>query len=164
MKPALQTTSGKTTLNLLDQAAIGFADLGSRFDVELDVSWARWSKFEALALQFDSMVIDDQVIPELWDDTQAIRLGASYDIVEDKHEIRAGILADENPIPDADRTSFTVGYGWAGRSVDLDFYYMALFFDDRTVPSDPLDPSVIAGTYESASNLAGVTFSWRFGE
>jgi long-chain fatty acid transport protein len=173
VKPALQTTPGKTTLNLPDQAAAGLAYKGSRFEVELDVSWAKWSKFDVLDIQIDSMVFPDQVIPELWDDTTAIRLGGAYDIVKDKHQIRAGILTDENPVPDAtlrpsipdsDRDSFTVGYGWSGRSIDLDFYYMALFFDERTVAANPLDPSVIAGTYESFSHLAGVTFSWRFGD
>jgi long-subunit fatty acid transport protein len=81
-------------------------------------------------------------------------------------------LTDENPIPDAtlrpsipdaDRKSFTVGYGWSGRNIGFDFYYMALFFDDRTVAGNPQDPSVIAGTYESFSNLAGITFTWRIG-
>ena len=52
-----------------------------------------------------------------------------------------------------------------GSKIDLDFYYMALFFEDRTIAPvySDLVGGVIAGDYENFSNLLGFTFGWRFG-
>ena len=162
---------GKADLDLPDQIAAGLAyTRPEKWDLELDVSWARWSTFQALDLQFDNL--PPESVKENWDDTYAIRLGGSYDLGQ-RHEIRYGVLRDMNPIPDetlrpsipdADRWSGTVGYGYIGSKVDIDFYYMALIFDDRTLePSLALEPGAIPGEYTNFSHLLGVTFGWRFG-
>jgi len=160
---------GAATLPIPSQAAVGFAYLGwEDWELEFDVSWAGWDEFDSLVIDFDNG--STRIIPEDWTDTRAYRLGVSR-LVRDKHDFRLGVVYDENPvpdhtarpsIPDADRYGVSVGYGWSGRSFDLDFYYMALFFNDRTIPPYPWDPSVIPGKYESFTNLFGLTFSWRF--
>jgi long-chain fatty acid transport protein len=165
---------GKADLRLPEQLAVGFAYTGAeKWELELDVSWARWSRFSELDIQLQGG--GSIFILENWDDTYAIRLGGSYDLGQ-RHQLRYGILRDTNPIPDAtlrpsipdgDRWSGTLGYGYSGPKIDVDFYYMALFFDDRTVAPALSDlaagGSVIAGDYENFSHLLGVTFGWRFG-
>jgi long-chain fatty acid transport protein len=170
--PTDLTVAGKTTLDLPDQGAIGFAYTGpEKWELEFDVSWARWSRFEELNLEFENPLFN-ATVPENWDDTVALRLGGSWDFSQ-RNEIRFGVLRDQNPIPDntlrpsipdADRWSFTLGYGYQGSKIDLDFYYMALFFDDRTVPTAPDNVrGVVPGEYTNSSNLFGFTFGWRFG-
>ena len=162
----------RADLNLPEQVAIGFAYTGAeKWELELDISWAHWSRFQELDIKVDGF--SDIFVPENWDDTFAVRLGGSYDFGE-RHELRFGVLIDENPIPDetmrpsipdSDRRSLTLGYGYQGSKIDLDFYYMALFFEDRTIAPvySDLAGGVLAGDYENFSNLLGFTFGWRFG-
>lgn len=168
----VKLSGGKTDLDLPDQLAVGFGyTRPEKWELELDISWARWSNFQELAITYDSIPPQPPIV-ENWDDTYAIRLGGSYDLGE-RHEIRYGVSRDRNPIPDetlrpsipdADRWAGTVGYGYSGSKIDIDFYYMALFFDDRTVaPSAANQPGVIPGEYKSFSHLLGITFGWRFG-
>ena len=163
--------NGKADLDLPDQIAAGFAyTRPEKWELELDVAWSRWSNFQALVIEFDNL--PTETVVENWDDTYSIRLGGSYDLGQ-RHEIRYGVLRDTNPIPDetlrpsipdADRWSATIGYGFTGSKIDVDFYYMALMFDDRTVPLSPAnEPGVFPGEYTNFSNLLGFTFGWRFG-
>ena len=117
---------------------------------------------------------------ESWDDTFAFRFGVGWRIAE-AHELRFGALYDQSPvpqewlrpsIPDADRKSVTIGYGYSGTKWIFDAYYMPLWFDEITAAGDPtakpgvsLEPDgVIDGEYGSFVHLLGVTFSYRFGK
>ncbi len=180
--PLFPDGPGSTTLNLPAQASLGVAwDAGDDWAFEFDLDWAGWSSFESLAIDFQNEtfadppantipVVADITLPENWDDTFSYRFGAAWSFAEDK-EFRFGALYDESPIPvstmrpsipDADRTSVTFGYGWTSDKWGFDAYYMGLFFDDITVPLNPLDPSVIPGTYSTFVNLLGATVSYRF--
>jgi len=170
-------TKGTTTLGLPAQAAIGAAwNVADGWEVEFDVSWAGWSNFEALDISVDEG--DDIYLEENWDDTFAFRLGAAYDL-NDRHQIRFGALFDQSPvpvetlrpsIPDSDRTAVTIGYGFSGKSWNIDAYYMPLFFDETTAKGDPaMKPlatttpdGVVDGKYETFGHLLGVTFNKGF--
>ncbi len=167
---------GTTTLDLPAQAALGVAYTGfADWEVEFDVSWAQWSRFDHLAIDFENETpaVTDIVLPENWDDTFAFRLGAAWAMAE-RHELRFGAVFDQGPIPDdtlrpsipdADRLGISVGYGFHGKSWALDAYVMPLFFQDRDAnDGDPLSSptGVVDGRYESSVNLFGVGFSWRF--
>jgi long-chain fatty acid transport protein len=177
---------GRATLDLPAQAAAGVAwSVADDWVMEFDISWAQWSSFQNLAIDFenetfitvevapdvfvDVPVVEDINLYEGWDDTMAFRLGAAWR-VRDRHELRFGALMDQAPtrvdtlrpsIPDGDRTSVTVGYGYIGEKWSFDAYYMPLFFDDSTADGDH-DEGVIDGTYEAFVHLAGVTFNYRF--
>ncbi|MEO1366394.1 MAG: outer membrane protein transport protein [Acidobacteriota bacterium] len=105
---------------------------------------------------------------EDWDDTFSYRVGLQWR-TSPTNEWRLGAVLDESPvpeetlrpsIPDAERTGVTVGYGYTGNRSTVDFYYMALFFDDIT--AIPGEEGVIAGTYESFAHLAGVSVNFSF--
>jgi long-chain fatty acid transport protein len=174
---APEDTVGSTTLNLPAQAAIGVAwKATDAWTFEFDITWAGWSNFEALDITVEDG--DDIYLFEDWDDTQAFRLGAAWALNE-KHELRFGALIDESPvpvytlrpsIPDSDRKSVTVGYGYSGQKWYIDAYYMPLWFDEITSAGDPankpgvtLTPDgVIDGEYSSFVHLLGATFGFRF--
>jgi long-chain fatty acid transport protein len=183
---------GKATLDLPAQAAVGFAWTGvPDWAFELDLTWAQWSRFETLAIDFENNtvvpgsdpplpVVADVAQAENWDDTFAVRFGTAWKVAG-PHELRFGALWDQNPIPDAtlrpsipdgDRWSVTVGYGFTAKNWNLDVYYMPLFFKTRDArgaatgkpsanPYQVVD-GVIDGTYESFVHLFGASFTWRF--
>ena len=177
---------GTATLDLPAQAVIGFAvPAGEKWTVEFDVSWAGWSSFEELALDFENEtsievelpvrqvievpVVEDITLREDWDDTFCFRLGTAWKMNE-RHELRFGALYDQAPvpvdtmrpsIPDADRTAVTFGYGFSGQKWNLDAYYMPLFFDDITSNGE-MSEGVINGTYSSFVHLLGMTVNVRF--
>lgn len=174
----LLESKGATTLNLPAQAAVGIAYTAlPKFDLEMDLSYAQWSRFDELAIDLQSA--PDIVQAENWSDTLAFRIGAAWDVAEGQ-ELRFGIVRDSNPIPtntlrpsipDADRTGVCLGYGYAGEKLHIDGYAMHLKFDRRdssgifsTPP--PLGPTpsdgVIDGAYRSKVLLLGVTAAWNF--
>jgi long-chain fatty acid transport protein len=192
INPALEALfpdgPGTAMLNLPAQAAIGAAwNITDAWTIEFDITWADWSVFEALVIDFenetfvtvpnpdpppetfDVPVVEDIFLREDWDDTHALRLGAAWKIAEG-HELRFGALTDEAPvprdtlrpsIPDSDRKSVTIGYGLTAGNWNIDFYYMPLWFDSITAEGDALE-GVIDGEYTSFTHLAGVTANFRF--
>jgi long-chain fatty acid transport protein len=170
---------GTATLDLPAQIAVGFAvRVNDEWTVEFDISWAGWSSFEHLTLDFanetfvpgtEIPVVEDITLREDWDDTMCFRFGAAYEMNE-RHELRFGALYDQAPvpvdtlrpsIPDSDRTAVTFGYGFSGGKWNFDAYYMPLWFDDITANGSALE-GVINGTYSSFVHLFGMTFNLKF--
>lgn len=169
------STSGLASFGLPAQAALGYGlQVGGRATVEVDVAWAEWSAFDAITIELDNTTpfSTDQVIVENWDDSLSYRLGVQW-LASSSSQWRFGVVVDESPIPehylrpsipDADRIGLSLGYGYKGRKMDVDVYYMALDFDEITaVPGAPGSEGVVAGTYDSFSHLAGLSVNWRLG-
>ena len=175
-------------LPLPANAALGIGYGGDGWSVEFDVVWTDWSDFDELILDFENEstiatglpppfppalpLVEDQTIPENWDDTFSWRVGFGYSITA-QHEFRAGLYFDENPIPDetmraslpdADRWSAQVGYGFTtgGERFGLDAYYQFIRFDDRTIATVAADESVVPGDYETDTSLLGASARFRF--
>jgi long-chain fatty acid transport protein len=167
--------AGKTTLDLPAEAAVGVAfHVGDAWEMEGDVSWAQWSSFEKLAIDFskNTAAVTDITQVENWKNTFAVRLGAAWKFTE-AQELRFGAVWDQNPIPDdtlrpsipdCDRRSVTLGYGYHGESWGFDAYYMPLFFQTRNAKASAatLGSGVIDGKYESFVQLLGASLTWRF--
>jgi long-chain fatty acid transport protein len=182
LAPLFPNGPGSTTLNLPEQAAIGFAvETTDKWTIEVDVTWAGWQAFEELAIDFENEtmvqvapdvwvpVVEDITLREDWSDTHAVRFGAAYELSE-KHELRFGALMDQAPvptdtlrpsIPDSDRDSVTIGYGYSGNKWAFDAYYMPLWFDTAIAQGEAAE-GVIDGTYTSFTHLMGVTASYNF--
>jgi long-chain fatty acid transport protein len=174
-----------TVLGMPAQAAVGLAwDVGDAWTMEFDVSWTGWSSFDALALDFGNEtsipvdvgggnfvqvpVVQDTTLRQDWKNTNAYRFGAAWTLGEN-HELRFGAVFDEGAIPaervrpfipDADRTSVTIGYGFTGERWNIDAFYMPVVFSDIDAVGG--EEGVVAGTYSSTLHLAGVTFNLRF--
>ncbi len=165
------SSPGKTTLELPAIAAIGWSfALSNAVTMELDVTWTEWSAFKELAIdiQNNTSASRDIVVREDWDDSNSYRVGLNWQLSE-ANACRFGVVYDESPvpvgtlrpsIPDANRTGLSFGYGHKGNRLDLDFYYMALQFDDITAVRGA--DGVINGKYETFVQLAGVSANFRF--
>ena len=104
---------------------------------------------------------DGYVIPQGWDDSYRIALGAEYRFSD--IDFRGGFSYDSTPVPDetahpaypdADRYGYSVGLGYrVGPGLLLDFAVAAYAFKDRTV-----DDSDFAIT-EEASGIPGQAFN-----
>jgi len=64
-------------------------------------------------------------------------------------------------IPDSDRDSVTIGYGFSNEKWNFDFYYMPLWFDTIRADGDVAE-GIIDGTYTSFVHLMGGTVTYRF--
>ena len=74
-------------------------------DLTVELAWDRtfWSEYEDLNLDFDNPMLEGSPfgmpMPKNWDDTDAFRIGASYDFNE-KFTGMLGFAVDSNPVPD----------------------------------------------------------------
>jgi long-chain fatty acid transport protein len=178
---------------LPDGAALGLGYHGDDpWSVEFDLVWTDWSDFQELVIDLANTstvnvtglpqgpfapVVQDQTIRQDWIDTFSWRLGFGWAFTG-RHEICAGLYFDENPIPDdtvrpslpdADRWSAQVGYGFAAGAFQLDVYYQYLDFEGReAVPSgtptalDPCPEGVCPGGYDTHIDILGVSGVFRF--
>lgn len=167
----------KADLPLPATFATGVGYAKDKWELEFDVVWTDWSEFDHLRvdLENNSFLVADIDQIEEWEDTYSFRFGYAYSIGE-AHQVRLGAYLDRNPVPDehvrprlpdADRTSVQVGYGFAGKGgFTFDVAYQALFFDDRTAagsPTSTTDP-VQPGDYSNFTSLLGVNLGWKFGK
>jgi len=155
---------------------VGYLSKG-KWEGEFDIVWTGWSAFDHLRIDVkdNTLLLADVDQTEDWSDTLSFRAGYIYRL-NDEHQVRLGFYFDQNPIPDehvrprlpdADRSSAQIGYGYAGKNgFTFDFAYQALFFDDRNVKGDPesADDPVQPGRYENFTHLVGVSFGWKFGK
>jgi long-chain fatty acid transport protein len=150
------------------------SDGKGKWQWEVDALRTEWSAFDHLRIDIEknTLAVADVDQIEEWRDSWSYRLGASYR-PGPSHEYRFGAYYDNNPIPnehvrprlpDADRNSVQVGYGFTAKSgFFIDAAYQALFFAKRTAEgsptstSDPVDP----GTYRNFTSLFGVSLGWK---
>jgi long-chain fatty acid transport protein len=160
-----------TVVDLPGQTMLGMAWTGKRVDIEVGAYYTQWNYFKSLDVTFANPLIPPVNQTENWEGTWSYRLGLAFRIGEEmKHEIRIGGVFDETPIPaqylrpsipDADRTGFSLGYGYQGKSWGFDIYAMYLDFDEAVANGSPAD-NVIPGTYTTTISMAGVTAKYRF--
>lgn len=158
-----------TGLEFPDQASFGVAFALSRNTVlETDVNWTGWSSFDRLVIDFTEDQLPDAVREQGWDDVYNYRIGFRWD-TPGGSQWRLGAVYDETPqpeeavsplLPDADRTGFTLGYGWkGGGSKSFDLALMYLDFDDRSrddnFPGE--EDQTFFGTYQNEAILIGLT-------
>ena len=104
---------------------------------------------------------DGYVIPQGWDDSYRIALGAEYRLSD--IDIRGGFSYDSTPVPDetahpaypdADRYGYSVGLGYrVGPGLLLDFAVSAYAFKERTVDDSGLEIT------EESSGIPGQAFN-----
>jgi long-chain fatty acid transport protein len=179
MKPTIEgdiTVDGFTgpdaavDVNLPGQTMLGAAWTGKWVDVELGGYYTQWNSFKSLDIRTGNPLTDVN-LTQNWVGTWSYRLGLAFRLDHEmKHELRAGGVIDDSPvpteflrpsIPDADRTGYSLGYGYLSKRWGIDVYAMYLQFDDATANGSPAD-AVLNGTYTSTTLLAGLTAKYRF--
>lgn len=157
----------ETTLEFPDMASLGFLfALSPSARLEVDVNWTGWSSFDTLVIDFTDRPELTSTLVEEWEDVYNYRLGLSW-AASPSSEWRLGYVYDETPqpdasvsplLPDADRTGYTIGYGYtSGGGTTFDVAFMYLPFDERTTTNqrDGFD-----GTYDTTAYLLGLTLGW----
>jgi long-chain fatty acid transport protein len=139
--------------------------------VGLDVNYQRWSKFEALTVDFQGEYdlfqspgakLFDVTVENDWRDTWTIRLGGEtrpFDPARLPVTLRAGLLYDQSPIddrhfglltPDSDKLGASGGLAWSiaagSRKIDLDLSYLHVFLRERDIEPGPDGSSGSDGT------------------
>jgi len=159
---------GSTEITYPNYLVVGaHYQLSERFGVEADYQWFRWSVFDELKLDFEKNALD-QTIPEDYQDTYEIRVGAHFDLTENL-TLRAGYIRDNTPqpiqsvsplLPDNDRNDFSFGLGYRTGNMVFDLAYMLVTSPERSTIENGVGKNDLGfnGTYTSVANL--FMFSW----
>jgi len=166
---AFLSSAATTSLDLPGQTMLGMAWTGERVDLEVGAYYTQWNYFKSLDVETGNPLSDIN-LAENWQGTWSWRLGAAFRLGKEmKNELRVGAVFDETPvpvqylrpsIPDADRSGYTLGYGYLSKKWGIDIYAMYLDFNDVTAVGS--ETGVIPGTYKTTIMLAGVTAKYRF--
>ena len=158
-----------TTFPFPAVAAIGVAfSPTDRLDIEFDITHMTWSRFEALAVEFETTPQFGFVREQNWDDSHAYRLGANIE-ANTEWDVRLGAIYDNNPqpveavsplLPDADRFAITLGTGWHRGPFVADWSLMVLHFKDRS--TEGRNPEDFDGVYETDALLWSFNLGYRF--
>jgi long-chain fatty acid transport protein len=120
--------------------------LSDKWLLSLGYRWTRWSRFEALDVQFPTgLASKNSTISTQWSDVKTIALGADYKL-NDQWTLRAGYAQDDSPVPDftrsvrtvdSDRTWYSIGASYhANQHIQWDVAYRYIAFDNAPVSQD----------------------------
>ena len=166
-----------TTLDIPWRVQIGVRyQFNPELALEGDISRIGWSSFDILSIKTTPVgTINSN---NHWDDTNAYRLGGTYQLSEDT-ELRFGYTFDKTGMPDAyysariadaDRHLFSIGLEkQLGNGLAIEGGYMLVKFRDKslrataaTVPGEPNGSPAYNGDYSTTVHLFGVGLSKRF--
>lgn len=141
----------------------------TQWTLAFDVEWTGWSSFDESTLYVKKKIpeagITNQTIVYDWDDIWLIKAGAEYR-VNDRLALRGGYAFLESPVPDrtfnpanpdSAQHNFSLGCGYKIKEYIIDFFYMAAFYEDKTVQND-----ILSGTYENFIHYAGLSIGRSF--
>lgn len=176
--PALQPLFGgsqfetnvHTTLDFPSLASFGVAYKPTdKLTLELDFEWGGWSSFDKQNLDFENEIpgagLSDASTSLDWEDAWIIKVGTEY-LLNDRLALRAGYSYIESYVPDhtlspanpdADNHSLSIGFGYKINRWVVDGFYMATFFEDRTVNN-----TILSGTYENFIHAMGFSIGYQF--
>ncbi len=164
----------ETAITMPDVIQTGFAfKPSSAYSTEIDFQWTNWSVYDELPFIFSqpTQALVSREIPKLWKDGYTLRWGNEYQYSESL-DLRAGAYYDWNPVPDetldpmlpdSNRFSFQLGFGWHNEKITLDVAYMYIYFMKRDIHNEPLYGIIpSSGSYESSAHLFGLSLGYRF--
>ena len=172
----LVNQSIETELTMPAQFVAGIAfDVTDRLLLQADYQWAGWSAFDTIPLDFERDALD-QSRDEGYENTNAIRIGGSYDLTT-ALTLRGGYLFNEAAAPDrtvtpllpeANRNHITAGLGWrALDQMELNVSYQYLGQNDRRGrvrgprpgEDNPSVEDLNSGLYSFHAHLIGTTLT-----
>ena len=176
--PALQSAFGgqqfstgiSEPVTYPDDLTIGLAYRpDGRLALALDFERVGWSSFGQAVIDLEQQVpqagFNNIVLPLDWKDVWWIKLGADYK-VSDLLSLRAGYAYIPSPVPDetldpsnpdSDENNFSLGAGIHKGATTVDLFYMADFYEERSVNN-----SILSGNYTNFVNFAGFDVGRKF--
>ncbi len=167
-QPVFANGSVSTSVPLPATWFLGVAYKGDRYSIEADYQWVGWSAYQSLNINVKqgSTTTLKSIVGD-YKDSYILRVGGEY-MLSDMWTLRAGVLYDKNPVPDAylepllpdaDRLGLNIGLGvHVTNNIAVDASYMFLPFKQRTVTNSAID---FNGTYNTTANLVGIDISYR---
>ena len=143
--------------------------------IEFDLDHTGWSSFDEVKV-INSTGGTLTSSNNAWENTWAYRLGFVYKLTP-KTKLLFGYTFDESPqpdsnfsarVPDADRQLFSVGASHEFDEWKVEYSYMYVDVDDRTVNSstayagDANGTTLYNGTYQSDVSLIGLSLAMKF--
>jgi len=185
-----RTTVSKGSLVLPTVVSAGVNwQINPKWSLEFVYDWTKWNDLETFMFTFeDPLPIAVPPVPPIssltisadWKNTSTLRLGTHFQ-PNKSWDFLAGISLDETPIPSrtlsplvpgADQITLNAGVGYTWRKLKLNFSYMAIFYQDRTVQNDILEagippsaggPSILGpDKYEIFNNVVSFSLGYRF--
>jgi len=175
--PAATNAPASTSITLPDLLQFGVSYRATdNLTINADLEYTWWSTYDRIQVTSPNPLFNatDQ---KNWENVWCFRLGGQYKI-SDQWKVRAGYLYDQNPvkeqyfenrIPDSDRQAISIGGGFSTSNITVDFAYMYLMFNKRTISNSQADnvarPGFVDslnGTWKSNAQLAGVTIGYKF--
>ena len=149
-----------------------FSRLNDRWDLMGDVTWTRWSRFQALAVTRKNGTPLGAPTIENWDNTLRYSIGASYHY-SDAIVLRAGLAYDEEAISDEYRTAripgndrkwLSLGAGWqVTPNSKLDIGYAHLFIGDANINDNKgLASGRLSGSFDGNVNILSAQYTHTF--
>lgn len=153
-------------------------DITQSFALKAEISQTKWSTFDELRVKFTTG-LPDSVSEEKMKNTMFYSLGFSWKL-RDSWILRAGLAQDQNSledaylnprIPDADRTWFSAGFGYAfNKNWSLDFAYTKILEKDgpmdikvKPVSTDPnFFRGNLKGTFQNGFDLLALQARYIF--
>jgi len=149
------------------------------FGIEFDIDRTGWSSFDEIKV-VNSTGGTFTTSKNGWKDSYAYRLGLEFKFNPD-NKLMFGYSYDESPqpdehfsarVPDADRQLLSIGASHTFGAWVLQYAYMHVMVDDRTVSSstpyipgttpDPNGTTAFNGKYENKVDIIGVSISTTF--
>jgi long-chain fatty acid transport protein len=139
-----------------------------------ETQYVRWARMDNIFVDFENPSLPAEDVEENWENTLTYRFGTELGIAG--FNIRAGVVFDQTPIPDAylrpsnpdaDRTGISAGIGYAvADGLTLDFAYVHYKYKDRAVTNSLVEyrpGGFFNGTYTSALTVVvfNVSYSWN---
>lgn len=170
---AFQSGSARTKITLPETASIAvYQQIDPKWAVFGDVTWTRWSRFQALVISFDNPAQAQSITQENWHNTFREALGLSY-APNEKSKLRLGVAYDPTPvrttfrtvrIPDDDRFWLSAGYHLdVTKDLSLDAAYTHIFVlgNGEVDLSSPIAGN-INGTFDSQVNIFTIGLKYQF--
>lgn len=168
----LKNQKASTSIDFPNFLATGlYYKFTKKLGMEVDYMWFNWSVFDEIALNFEDSRLN-QTIPEEYQDSWQIRLGAHYELTE-ALSLRAGYIYDKSPqpiqsvsplLPDDTRDDFSFGLGYKLGKYQIDLGYMLVYLGERTTVENGVwkNHNGFNGTYNSRADLFYASFGINF--
>jgi long-chain fatty acid transport protein len=149
-----------------------FSHINAKWDVMADITWTRWSRFQALRILRDNGATLS-VTPENWENTLRYAMGVNYRY-SDTVKLRAGLAYDEEANSDAfrsartpanDRTWLTLGAGWQlSPASTMDIGYAHLFMRNARIDNNQLDSGNgrLIGEFKGSVDILSLQYTHLF--
>ncbi|MFN0117845.1 MAG: OmpP1/FadL family transporter [Elusimicrobiota bacterium] len=144
-----------------------------RWTIFADYEWADWTVVKQTNFQYKNDNANlTHTINRDWQSSNNVAIGTEYKPNE-KLSLRGGVLAYERVIPsktleaslpDSGRVALTTGAGYKWGNTNLDFSYVADFFNDRSFDNNAGNAlSSQDGKFETMINIVSIGLSHRWG-